>query len=103
MNLSSLSELQEQSKETFAAHPGTAKVFATADGNIFLNENAGRNHARQEKLELHTIERGEAQPAATEPANEVPAPVDTETPADETPSEASEVPAKKKTTKAAGN
>lgn len=58
-NLLSLIALTALAQETFAANPKADKVFATADGNIFLPDahNAARNHARQEKLEVHEISR----------------------------------------------
>ena len=57
--LLSLIALTALAQETFAANPKADKVFATADGNIFLPDahNAARNHARQEKLEVHEISR----------------------------------------------
>lgn len=57
--LLSLAALAVLAQETFASHTDIDKVFATADGNIFLpsSHNAARNHARQEKLEVHEISR----------------------------------------------
>lgn len=57
--LLSLAALALLAQETFASHKDIDKVFATADGNIFLpsSHNAARNHGRQEKLDVHEISR----------------------------------------------
>lgn len=39
------SELEELAKETFKKYPKARKVFATVDGNIFLDENRADLHA----------------------------------------------------------
>lgn len=38
-------ELQELANETFAQYPNANKVFATVDGNVFLERNRANIHA----------------------------------------------------------
>ena len=56
-NLLSLAALTLMAQEIFDANPTLDKVFATADGNLFLpsNHNLARNHARQENLMVYEI------------------------------------------------
>tara|TARA_R110000868_G_scaffold38092_1_gene133834 strand:+ start:4762 stop:5130 length:369 start_codon:yes stop_codon:yes gene_type:complete len=62
----------------------TAKVFVTADGNVFLAnaENAAKYHARSYALELYTFEGTTTQPVV-ETAPVVVAPTTDETPSED--------------------
>ncbi len=60
--LLSLAALTVLAQTTIQANPGVDKVFATADGNVFLPSalNLAREHGRQTKLEVHEIGRSGA-------------------------------------------
>ncbi len=57
--LLSLATLMATAQPVFAANPDADKVFATADGNVFLPHalNLARHHGRQNGLEVHEISR----------------------------------------------
>lgn len=70
--LLSLAALTALAAATFEKNTDIAKVFATADGNIFLpsSENYAINHGRQEKLTVYTITRAQAAEAKASGATE---------------------------------
>lgn len=57
-------DLAKIAKQTLEAYPHTEKVFATTDGNVFLDENRARLHAK--KGRVIPFSRGTVFPVASE-------------------------------------
>lgn len=51
--------LNETVKEFFGFYPKHDTLFATEDGNVFLERNAAENHAREAKIKMIPVTRAE--------------------------------------------
>ena len=52
-----IDQLTEQSKSYLEMYPAQQKIFATDDGNFFLDKNPAQDHANKTSSSLYTFER----------------------------------------------
>ncbi|WP_417366888.1 hypothetical protein [Flavobacterium beibuense] len=82
MKTYSTSELKEKANEVFAQYPTVNEVYATPDGNVFIQKNRAELHAKQKDIRVKPFERelkGDSKATKTETVQAVERPNVTDT------------------------